>query len=97
MIVERQFYYPKLGCREDLAELLKAEIQRFPGPHAIRLYWDLAGSSSPVAQEYEFEDFAEYVKWWQGFFAAPGTPAALEKYRELVDRPRTNELWFQAE
>ena len=97
MIVERLFHYPKPGRRPELRELLKAEIQRYPGPRATRLYWDFAGCDSPVAVEIEFEDMVEYMKWWTGYQADPGAHALMEKYEKLVYRQRTNELWFQAE
>ena len=98
MIVERSFHYPKTEFRDDLVDLLKAEFQRYPGPRATRIYWDLAGSSSPVATEIEFENFVEYTKWWGPYHEAnPEVDAFWEKYAKLVDRQRTNELWFQAE
>jgi hypothetical protein len=46
MIVERGFFYPKPGRRGDLVKLIKAEMQRFPAPHAVRLYSGRVGLSS---------------------------------------------------
>ena len=93
MIVERFFFYPKPGRWGDLAALMKAEIQRYPGPHAHRLYSRDIGSGGSMCEEFEFESYGEREKFWADWHADSGTPAFNEEYYELVVRTHTNELW----
>ena len=93
MIVERYLHYPKPGRRGELVDLILAERQRFPGPHAVRLYSHNVGSSAPVALELEFESYGEREKHWAAWQADPGTAAFLEKLNETTHRYWTNEIW----
>ena len=93
MIVQRVSYYPKLGCMGKLVRLTRAEMQRFPAPHAGRLYGIDLGCSAPVAMELEFENYDEREKFWAAWFADPGSGAYIEKAKELVGRMWAAEMW----
>ena len=92
MIVERFFHYPKPGHLDDLVELTKGAVQRWPGPHASYIYLRDAGSSSPVSHEIKFSNYQERKEYWDDCKATPAAAEFWEKYWELVDRHWTNEV-----
>ena len=93
MIVVRYFHYARSGRREELVELIRAEIQGHPGPHAVRLYSCEFGCSAPVTSEIEYESLEESNRYRADFVADPGTATYREKYNEMVSRHWTSELW----
>lgn len=70
---------------------MKAEKQRFPPPHALRLFSRDVGGGS-VCEEFQFESYGERLKFWADWRADPGTAATQDRYTALADRVLTNDL-----
>ena len=93
MIVGRVSARVKFGRMEEAVALVKAEWQRYPLPHATRIYTSNLGPTDTLVLEFEFESMAEYEKFFAGWGADPGTAVYAQGVGELLDPGGTSEIW----
>lgn len=95
MIVQRLTFQVKGGQRTAAAELVRAERERTAGTH--RIYLSYLGRYDTIAMEFEFEDLEAMETFWSEWFATSESAAFLEKWNDLLEAPRTNEVWTVVE
>jgi hypothetical protein len=95
MIVQRLTFQIKGGQRTEVAGLLKAERERTGGTH--RIYLSYLGRYDTIAMEFEFEDLAAMETFWSEWFDTSESAAFMEKWNDLLEAPRTNEVWTLVE
>ena len=93
MIVNRRTFVVKEGCWDEALALTVAETKRVSFPHPRRLYSSNISPFDRLVFEAEFENLAEYVKFWAEWFASPEGAAFMEKWDTLTKSGGTNEIW----
>jgi hypothetical protein len=96
MIVQRGTFRIKPGRMDEAAALVLAEGEKHP-PRAFRVYTPHTGPVGILAMEWEFENLAEYERYWAEWDAKPETAAFSEKWNELREAGGTLEIWNLAE
>ena len=97
MIVQRRIWAVKPRCLEEAEALTMALLERFPHPHARRVYVPKIAPHDTLALEIEFQNLEELEAYWAALPASPGFPEFLEKWFDLRDRGGTNEIWTLVE
>ena len=93
MIIGRHIATVKEGRLEEFVEYAKWWSQRFPPPHASRLYRPIEGApSNVIVGDEEFESRAEWERHAERVHNDPDFESAIAKYRELLDDSQF-ELW----
>lgn len=95
MIVQRCTFQVKGRQRRAAAELARAERERIGA--TFRIYLSYLGRYDTIVTEYEFEDLGAMETFWSEWFADPESAAFLEKWNNLLEAPRTNEVWIPVE
>jgi hypothetical protein len=95
MIVQRLTFLIKGGRRGEVMQLAAAEREQTGGTH--RIYLSYLGRYDTIAMEFEFEGLAEMEAFWDRWFATPEADAFLEKWNDLLEAERTNEIWTLVE
>jgi hypothetical protein len=95
MIVQRLTFQVKGGRRLEAAKLASAERERTGGTH--RIYLSYLGRYDTIATEFEFEDLEAMETFWSEWFATPESAVFLKKWNDLLEAPRTNEVWTLVE
>ena len=93
MIVQRVTTPVKVGCMEKIVKLCKAEFVKLNNPGRWRMYTPNIGPGDILAWELEFENFAEYEKFWVEWWSHPETPEFNAKWYELVEAGGNSEVW----
>ena len=93
MIVNRQTMIVKPGRLDEAEALAVAETKRVSFPHSRRLYSSNISPYDRLVFEAEFENLAEYEKFWAEWRASPETAAFQEKFNDLLEAGGTNEIW----
>ena len=89
MIVVRQEFRAKPGCRREAIEVLQ-EMWKLVDPIPHRIYQGITGPRHTIYQELEFEDWEQREKWWAE--SDPKTAPLREKWRALIDTGGGNQL-----
>lgn len=97
MIVNRRTFVVKSGCWDEAEALAVAETNRVSFPHLRRLYSSNISPFDRLVFEAEFENLAEYEKFWAEWFAAPESAVFLKKWDDLLEAGGTNEIWTLVE
>jgi hypothetical protein len=93
VIIGRHINTAKEGRLEEFVEFSRWWTQRFPPPHASRLYLPVEGApSNAVVQEEEFESRAEWDRHAERVHNDPDFESAIAKRRALLDDSQF-ELW----
>lgn len=79
----------------EAAELARAEREWFGGTY--RIYLGNIGPRNDIAMEFEFEDLGEMEAFWSEWSATPEFATFLEKWNDLIEAHRTNEIWTVVE
>jgi hypothetical protein len=93
MIANRRTFIVKPGCWDEAVALAVAETKRVSFPHPERIYTSNIGLFDRLVYEAEFENLAEYEKYWAEWFATPEADAFLKKWNDLLEAGGTNEIW----
>jgi len=93
MFVNRFTRIVKKGHYDEAVALVKSEIERFPPPHATRLYSGYAAPTDTLLIEFEFESLEELGKFWEDWFADPESEKHREKINDLTETGGDNEIW----
>jgi LPS sulfotransferase NodH len=97
MIVNRRTFIVKRGRLEEVVALIMAETKRVGQTPVVRLYLPEIAAFDQIAMEWEFENLAEYQRFWEEWFASPQGVAFLEKWNDLTETGGANEIWTLAE
>ncbi len=93
MIVERAIVKVKLGCTDQLIELLKSEMAKSKVVGKTRLYTPNIGKYDTISWEAEWENLADYEKFWNDWGAKPEAAEFFEKWNALVEPGGEREIW----
>jgi len=91
MIVERQTWNVKRGCRQELVAFCKSFAES--AGLTTRIYTDNVAPHGTLVLENEFESLAEMESFWKEWFARAVTPADIEKWFALTERGGYTEIW----
>jgi hypothetical protein len=93
VLVYRSTWLAKRGCRSQLLEIGRQEVEEMDAPHAVRtlIAGDYAGSSDTVIWEFEFEDIGELDAYWAHWAETREGPF-FEKMDPLAERLSTEIL-----
>jgi len=93
MIIARHINTVKEGRLEEFVEFARWWNQKFPPPHAGRLYRPIEGApSNVIIGDDEFENRAEWDRHAERVHSDPGFESAIAKFQELLDDSKF-ELW----
>ena len=93
MIVHRQTFTVKLGQRDAAMELLNTGGTHVEPTPTFRVYGNSVGPHDTVVLEIEFENLADYERFWNAWRAAPESAAVFEKWYQLIEPGGTSEIW----
>ena len=97
MIANRQTMIVKQGCWDEAVALVVAETKRVSFPHPRRIFTANIGRYDRLVFEAEFENLAEYEKFWAEWRASPEGAAFLKEWNDLLEAGGTNEIWTLVE
>ena len=95
MIVDRKAFHVKPGRAEEVADMMKKEIEGntvYTGSYRIYVP-DIGGPYDVVVVEWEYEDVPEMRAAWEAWRAKPGSPEYMEKWYEATERGGHGEVW----
>ncbi len=90
MIVNRRTFILRQGRRQSAIEAIKATYARDPSTVKLRWYTSDIGPFDQLVMEMEFQDLAEYNKYWTAF--DPGEDF-WKGWFDLTATGGTNEIW----
>jgi hypothetical protein len=93
MIIQRVTWNVKRDCMEKVIEVTKAEYAAWDKPPKTRGYTPNASQNDTFAFEFEFENLAEYEKFWEAWFERKETAEFNKKINKLTERGGTSEIW----
>ena len=96
MIVGRLTFNIKPGRMDEALALFKAEVERYPGPGATRVYGPSTSPFDVLAIENEFESYAQLEAFFAERSADPGTADFYKQWGELRAGGGTSEVWTLA-
>lgn len=97
MIVNRRTFIVKAGCWDEAEALVVADTKSESFPHPRRIYSSDIGPHDRLVYEAEFENLAEYEKYWAEWFASHESVAFVKKFNDLLEAGGTNEIWTLVE
>jgi hypothetical protein len=92
MILEQRIFKAKMGCRDQVVALGKAEGKRMGDPYQ-RAYAPMTGPSYIVIFEFLHEDMAELNKYWAKWSAVPEAIEFEKRLAELIENEERYELY----
>jgi hypothetical protein len=93
MIANRQTMIVKQGCWDEVVASVVAETCRVSFPHPRRIFTANIGPFDRLVFEAEFENLAEYEKFWAEYLASPEGAAFTEKLNSMLESGGSNEIW----
>jgi hypothetical protein len=93
MIVNRRTMIVKPGCWDEAVALVVAETKRVSFPHPRRILTENISPFDRLVFEAEFENLAEYEKFWAEYLASPEAASFQEGWDDLVEAGGANEIW----
>jgi hypothetical protein len=93
MLVHRTTFVVKVGKRDEAVEVLKSGADYLEKVPTFRVYGSSIGPRDTLVLELEFENLAEYERFWDEWFATPESAAVMEKWVQLREPGGTSEIW----
>ena len=93
MIVNRLTFRVKPGCMEEVLKMVKAERAKLDNPKMARIYTPNIGRFDLLVEDLEFENLAEFDKFWTAWGSKPETAEFMEKWETLVETGGFGEIW----
>ena len=90
MIVNRRTFHLKRGHQQKVVDFIKAFYISNPDPHVLRWYVSDIGQLDQLVVEIEYQDLADYNRYWSVF--DPGEDF-WNKWFDLTELGSTNEIW----
>jgi hypothetical protein len=91
MIVYRCEFVVKLGKSNEACEMYKSAREQW-GTES-RILYQRFGPGHLIAMEWEFENLAEYEKWWAEFGADPANVEPMAKMGDVIENWHSQEVW----
>ena len=94
MIVQRLTFHVKVGCMQQVVDLVKAEGAKLENPPKWRAYTPrFTGVGDVFVEELEFENLTQLEEHWDAWFARPDNPEFFQKFHQLIEPGTANEIW----